>query len=247
MTIKAAFFDVGDTLVEHWAPTDLLHQKVHERLRAAFGERDWYEKWIQADIEPERIDQRRRWVYEPRRARQETNAWYEAWFRKNGIDLDGIDVDRLRSTMCVPLDEVSVLVPGAFEAVRWCKGHGLRVVLVSNTLSRGDAEMVQDWQRFGLADAIDGVVSSHAVGWRKPHGAIFERALRVAEVEPSEAFHVGDDLVADVWGAQQAGLRAVWRRTDRIPVPEGVEVTPDATIRGMTELTAVVATWLRAA
>jgi FMN phosphatase YigB (HAD superfamily) len=252
VSIKAAFFDVGDTLVEHWLSGDPLHRKIRERLCAAFGERDWYDKWIGADIEPdhvqehlrEPVDPSGRWVYEPDRARQETNAWYQAWFRENGIDLDGIDLDHFRSAMCVPLDEVSVPATGAFDAVRWCKDRGLRVVLVSNTLSRGDEEIIEDWRRFGLADAIDGVVSSHSAGWRKPHPAIFQRALDIARVSPGEAFHVGDNLIADVWGAKKFGLRAVWRKTGHAAEGPEVEVRPDATIREMTELPGVVEPWL---
>lgn len=253
MTLKAAFFDVGDTLVEHWLTGDPYHQKIRDRLCAAFGERDWYDEWIRADIEPEHVRDLRGpvapdggWIYEPERARQETLAWYERWFRQHGIDLAGIDSERLRRAMCVPLDEVSTPAAGAFDAVRWCKARGLTVVLVSNTLSRGDEEIVDDWRRLGLHDAIDGVVSSHSVGWRKPHPAIFRRALALANARPSEAFHVGDSLVADVWGAKQVGIRAVWRRTERAGPSPKVDVAPDATIRDLTELPAIVAAWLEA-
>src|SRR5205085_7431284 len=108
--------------------------------------------------------------------RQETLRWYREWFINAKIGIDDVDLDKLRIAMTIPLDLVSTPVPGAFDAVRWCKAHGLRVVLVTNTLSRGDDEVWQDWRRFGLADTIDGVVSSHSVGWMKPHPRIFERA-----------------------------------------------------------------------
>ena len=248
MTLRAAFFDVGDTLVEHWAPSEVLLAKIRERVCAHYGEEPpWLDDAINAGIEPPGVrGAENRWPYEMRLARQETNAWYEAWFRANGIDVDGIDIDRLRSLFCVPLDEVSVPAAGAFDAVRWCKGRGLRVVLVSNTLSRGDEEVLEDWRRFGLDDAIDGVVSSHSVGWRKPNPAIFERALAIARARPDEAFHVGDSLIADVWGAKQIGLRAVWRKRLDVEPPAGVDVEPDATIRELTELPGVVTPWLAA-
>jgi FMN phosphatase YigB (HAD superfamily) len=244
VTLRAAFFDVGDTLVEHWAPPEVQHAKARARLCAAFGERDWYDEWIRADIEPEPIDPGKNWVYQPDLARQETNAWYEKWFREKGIDLDGIDIDRFRSAMCVPLDELSVPAPGAFDAVRWCGEKGLKVLLVSNTLSRGDEEILEDWRRFGLGDAIDGAVSSHSTGWRKPHPAIFARALEIAGVRPAEAFHVGDDLIADIWGAKQVGLRAVWRKTSRAQGASGIDVDPDRTIDDLTELPAIARRWM---
>lgn len=243
MTLRAAFFDVGDTLVEHWIERKEMHARYRQALSEGFGERDWYDEWIRGDIEP---------TDAPDRLRQETLRWYEDWFRSRGIDLDGIDLDELRSKMCIPLDEVGSLSPGGPEAVRWCKARGMAVVLVSNTLSRGDQEVLEDWRRFGLSDSIDAVVTSHSVGWRKPHQAIFERALVLAEVGPKEAFHIGDNLYADVWGAKRLGIRAVWRRPRVWVDPRSAEpqthppneVEPDATIESLTELPDVLRPWL---
>lgn len=222
MPLRAAFFDVGDTLVEHWAAGDVMHQKLRTRICADVGEPDWIDDWLRAQIEPVAelsyvqtiagrgsSDPR----FEPAMARQETLAWYRAWFESRRVDVTGLDLDRLRALMCVPLDEISTPVAGAFDALRWCAKLGMRVVLVTNTLSRGDQEALIDWERFGVGQSIHGIVSSHSAGWRKPHPAIFERALAIADADPKEVFHVGDNLIADVWGAQQLGIRAVWRRT----------------------------------
>jgi FMN phosphatase YigB (HAD superfamily) len=227
--VRAAFFDVGDTLVEHWAPADQRQRLIKEELVAAFGSREWFDQLAEAELE------------RPDAERQETNHWYEEWFASRGIECD-IDVDRLRSACAVPLDLVSTPVPGAADALRWCKGQGLRVVLVTNTLARGDAEVLRDWQRAGLADTIDGIASSHDVGWRKPHRAMFDRALELAAVRPAEAFMVGDNPVSDVCGAQSLGIRAVLRRTDAYALPP--DIHPDAVIDQLSELPEVVRPWL---
>jgi FMN phosphatase YigB (HAD superfamily) len=233
VVVKAAFFDVGDTLVEHWAPREKLDELARVALRREFGERDWYERFISATIVPP----------DPEEAlRQETLRWYEQWFRNAQVGIDDVDLERLRLAMTVPLELISTPVPGAFAAVRWCKAKRLRVILVTNTLARGDDEVWEDWRRFGLADAIDGVASSHSVGWQKPHRAIYDRALQLAGVEASEAFMVGDRLDADILGAKRLGMRTVWRRTQHEQAK--VDVEPDATIRDLTELPAVVTPWL---
>ena len=176
--------------------------------------------------------------------RQETIAIIEHWLRRQRVQMDGLDVQTVRSVCSVPLDTLARLTEGAADALRWCKRNGLRVVLVTNTLWRGDDEVREDWRRFGLAEAIDGVASSHSVGWRKPHPAMFERALELAGARPDEAFMVGDRLGADVWGAQRAGLRAVLRETTG-PAPQAaVSAIPDATVRSLTELPDVVTPWL---
>jgi len=246
MALRAVFFDVGDTLVDHWIGPARTNKLLREALRREFGERDWYERWVTARIEPPRSgpgDLAAIAAGTEDLFRQETMRWYADWFRNASIRIDDVDADRLRVTMCVPLDLVSTPVPGAFASVRWCKSRGLAVVLVTNTLSRGDDEVWEDWRRFGLADAIDGVVSSHSLGWQKPHRRIFERALELASVRPEEAVMVGDRLLADIWGAKRMGMRAVLRRTSADDQAQ-VEVLPDAAIDDLTELPGVLSAWL---
>lgn len=252
MALKAALFDVGDTLVEHWTPRDRLNELLREALRREFGEVAWHDQFIAAALGPSASN-----VWQSSSAghlatsadrhsadalKQETLRWYADWFRNAQIGIDDIDLDRLRVAMSVPLDLVSTPVPGAFTAVRWCKASRLRVILVTNTLSRGDDEVWEDWRRFGLSDAIDGVVSSHSTGWQKPHRAIYERALAMAGARPEEAFMVGDRLDADILGAKRLGMRAVWRRTEHDQ--PNVDIEPDATVDDLTQLPAIVTSWL---
>jgi FMN phosphatase YigB (HAD superfamily) len=235
VTLRAAFFDVGDTLVEHWAAGDVLHAKSRAQVVAGMGEQPWLDDLIGAWIEPpwptslaraiaSRAAEKVEAALEG--ARQTTTAWYRAWFERNKVELDGLDLDRLRELLTLPLVEISTPVAGAFEAVRWCKERDMKTALVTNTLARGDREALTDWRRFGLDDAIDAIVTSHDTGWRKPHAAIFEKALQAVGVDRADAFHVGDNLIADVWGAQQLGLRAVWRRSGRARALAGDDKPP---------------------
>ena len=238
MSLHAVFFDVGDTLVQHWKAEPEIRALTRDALRRAFGERPWYDAFVEARIEPDHRHESEDDL------RQETNRWYAEWFRNSQIGIDDIEIDHFRVAATLPLDVVGSLVPGTPEALRWCKRQGLAVGLITNTLSRGDDEVRRDWERFGLADAVDYVVSSHSVGWQKPHPAIFRRALELSRVSASDAVMVGDRMVQDVWGAKRAGMRAVWRRPLAGAPQEPVDVEPDATIDDLTELPAVVERWM---
>lgn len=232
------FFDVGDTLVQHWRPQPEVRALILDALRREFGERAWYETFLGAEIGPEHRHESEDDL------RQETNRWYADWFRNSQIGIDDIDVDHFRVAATPPLDLVSTLVPGTREALRWCKERGLIVGLITNTLSRGDDEVRTDWERFGLADRVDHVVSSHSAGWQKPHEAIFRRALQISGVSASEAVMVGDRMVQDVWGAKRLGMRAIWRRPLAGAPQEPVDVEPDASIDDLTELPTVLERWM---
>ena len=94
--MKAAFFDVGDTLVEHWSPPGDMRVHALAALRREFGERAWYARFLEAEIEP-------REAADP--LEQRTNIWYERWFADAGIECD-IETDRLRAAFAVPIDLV---------------------------------------------------------------------------------------------------------------------------------------------
>jgi FMN phosphatase YigB (HAD superfamily) len=236
--LRAVFFDVGDTLVQHWKPLPEIRALMRDSLLRAFGEREWYDTFLEAEIAPghghDAEDE----------LRQETNRWYADWFRNSRIGIDDLDLDRLRVASTVPLDLVGALVPGTPQALRWCKERGLIVGLITNTLSRGDEEVRHDWERFGLGDTVDHVVSSHSTGWQKPHQAIYRRALDLSGITAKEAVMVGDRMVQDVWGAKRLQMRAVWRRPLAGAPQEPVDVEPDATIDDLTELPAVLERWL---
>jgi putative hydrolase of the HAD superfamily len=87
---------------------------------------------------------------------------------------------------------------------------GLRLVCVSNW----DCSLPDVLARVGLAELLDGVVTSAVAGARKPDPAIFATALEVAGCEPGEALHVGDTQDEDIRGAREAGIRALLIRRD---------------------------------
>lgn len=99
------------------------------------------------------------------------------------------------------------------EALR---DRGLRLGLVSNALDPPWL-LHRDLADLGVAERLDGAVFSSEVGWRKPHPAIFERALELAGAEPGGTLMVGDRLREDVGGAAALGMRtcqALWFRAD---------------------------------
>ncbi len=93
-------------------------------------------------------------------------------------------------------------VPAALAALR---ADGVRLVVISNW----DVSLHDQLEATGLAELVDGAVSSAELGVGKPNPAIFTRALEIAGAPPDEALMVGDSLDTDVVGAQAAGLRAV--------------------------------------
>jgi HAD superfamily hydrolase (TIGR01549 family) len=107
------------------------------------------------------------------------------------------------------------------------RGRGARVIVVSNW----DVSLLEVLELVGLAPLVDAVVTSAAVGARKPEPAIFTHALALAGTTAAHARHVGDSLSEDVAGARACGIRPLLLCRDGSDEP-GVE-----TIAGLAELT----------
>jgi putative hydrolase of the HAD superfamily len=114
---------------------------------------------------------------------------------------------------------VSDTTHALLEALR---ARGLRLAIVSNTAVPGWL-LRPTFDRQGLTERVDAIVLSSEVGKRKPHPAIFERALGELEVEPDQALFVGDRLRQDIGGASTLRMRtvqALWSRADEGEGPE---------------------------
>jgi len=146
-------------------------------------------------------------------------------FAAQGVELTDDDVRLFLRAAQDAWSSHYTLAASTHALLESLRERGLKLALVSNTAS-------PQWllepilERQGIAGRVDAIVLSSEVGKRKPHPAIFERALRELEVESSEALFVGDRLGADVLGASRVGMKTVqafWFRAD-----EGVDgVEPD--------------------
>ena len=116
--------------------------------------------------------------------------------------------------------------------------------LVSNTLW-SPAMHDADLERFGLLKYLPVRVYSHDVAVVKPHPSIYRQALDRLDVAPAEAAFVGDRLAVDIAGPQKIGMRAILVASP-FRTENSSEIRPDARIKTLDELPALLEAWDRA-
>jgi HAD superfamily hydrolase (TIGR01458 family) len=82
---------------------------------------------------------------------------------------------------------------------------------------------------------LEYAAETHATVLGKPSSAYFEAALDALDADASQAWMVGDDIEADVRGAQQHGMRTILVRTGKFR-PDAVEasgIRPDGIISSL--------------
>ena len=95
----------------------------------------------------------------------------------------------------------------------------------------------------GIEERFCAVIVSGEIGVAKPDAKVFNLALDGLGVKAENAWHVGDNLMADIGGANAAGITSVWINRYR---DQGVELRdgdprPDFEITSLVELPALMA------
>ena len=128
------------------------------------------------------------------------------------------------------------LYPGVLAVLDELAQHYTLGVVTDGQVAYARPELAE----LGLLDRFAPIIVSGAYGYRKPDPRLFAAALAAWQLAPSEAIYVGNDMHCDIFGAQQAGLAAIF-----VPTQYGAQqhpgVTPDLQIARIADLPAAVA------
>ncbi|MGB2694632.1 MAG: HAD family hydrolase [Dehalococcoidia bacterium] len=240
--LRAVIFDLGHT-VWNYAPTEEMRRLHVLRLHAAI------EASVGTDsLSPAALD---------RALGRSVGRLIKRWEEDGDIDQPPSD-DLLREALAsldiTPPNEVvgeltavffgaehdmPVIEPDTLEPIAVLSEQGLTLGCVTNTLTLHTG--IEDaLRRLGMLRYVRSVVSSSAMGYRKPHASLFQRALEELDVAPEDALFVGDRLFDDVSGAHGVGMRAVLTHQYRQEPLAGARVAPVAVIRRLSELPRVI-------
>lgn len=145
------------------------------------------------------------------------------------------------------------LAPGVKQALQALLDAGCKLALLANYNCDRVFQRTIDY--LGLRPYFDLCLCSAAVEYRKPDINFFQIVLDRWDALPYEVVVVGDSLVDDVGGGLELGGLTVW--VDGPGGPAGPasaqvahqnaayagQITPDAVIRDLSELPALVAQW----
>ena len=124
------------------------------------------------------------------------------------------------------------LMPYAREVLEYLRPR-YKLYILSNGFTELQARKMRS---AGIDHYFDGVVLSEDIGVNKPNPAIFEHALRVADVSAAEALMIGDNFEVDIEGAQRVGIDQVYYDVAHLSLNEKHCHPPTYTIGSLLEL-----------
>jgi putative hydrolase of the HAD superfamily len=103
------------------------------------------------------------------------------------------------------------LMDDAFYTLEALEERGYKMHIISNGYQ--DIQ-VKKMKSSGIYHFFDQIITNDIAGSRKPEKAIFDFALFKANADISNSLMIGDNLIADVEGARNAGLRTIYFNPD---------------------------------
>lgn len=229
MTVRALTFDLDDTLWHTWPTIERAERRLHAWLDEHFPA-------ISACYSPAELRELRVEVQ-----RRRPDIGYDLGkLREEGLRLAaervgvcGFDAAAAFAVFHRARNDVIFFDDAVPTLERLARQYPL------GALSNGNADV----REAGLGHLFDFALSAADVAKPKPDPAMFDAALRaLGDMPAAEVVHIGDDPRADVFGARQAGWRAVWlnRSGEAWPHPQPL---PDAQIRSLDELDELLQGW----
>ncbi len=245
--LKGVLFDFDDTLID-WSGVQLSWRALEaERLASIEAYLKQKIDGLTLDIDQLSDDFWRRTSRAWGEARVSLRAprlpqLLLASLKAAGVDTAALDETALLQAYSWGAVPGTVVFPDVPPMLEMLRARGIKLGIVTNAsqpMVLRDVEL----RAHGLIEYFPACRFSAAdVGYLKPHRRIFEAALECLGCAPAETVFIGDNPIADIAGAQAAGLRAV-RRIVPGALARGKLAPPHRSVHSLAELPPILDDW----
>jgi YjjG family noncanonical pyrimidine nucleotidase len=116
------------------------------------------------------------------------------------------------------LPEYNHLFDGAIEILDYLKPN-YKLHIITNGFASVQTKKLNN---SNIGHYFDTITNSEMAGVKKPHPTIFDFALSLANASKEECLMIGDSYEADIVGAQEAGIEAIFFNEQNIKVENQV-------------------------
>ncbi|AVK84654.1 L-2-haloalkanoic acid dehalogenase [Lysinibacillus sp. B2A1] len=215
--IKAALFDLDGTLLNREESVkkfiDKQYDRLHNRLNAISKER-YISRFIQLD--------NRGYVWKDQVYQQLVDEF----------SIITITWEELLQDYINEFKNSCVAFPNLISMLEALKGDNLVLGIITNGYGQFQMDNVRALE---IEQYFDVIIISEWEGIKKPNPQIFNRALEKLDVSPHECIFMGDHPEYDVKGAQNVGMKGIWKKDIHWN-----SVEADAIVHDLSELPSII-------
>ena len=127
-------------------------------------------------------------------------------------------IDQISDDYINYLPEHNHLFDGAIDILDYLKPN-YKLHIITNGFASVQSKKLNN---SNIVHYFDTITNSEMAGVKKPHPTIFDFALSLANASKEESLMIGDSYEADIIGAQEAGIEAIFFNEQNIEVENQV-------------------------
>ena len=208
---KAVFFDLDHTLWDFEKNSALTFQVILQKHNVEVDIEMFIENYIPINLKYWKMYRDGHISQQELRYKRLKEAFVTV-----GCDVEDIIIDKLWEDYIALLPTYNHLYEGTVEILEYLRpNYSLHII----------TNVVQEIAKLKNADIyhyFDTITNSEQAGCKKPDAKIFEYALKIANVEKNTGVMIGDCIEADVQGALDCGLDAIYFNENKLAVKEGI-------------------------
>ncbi|MCP5105546.1 MAG: HAD-IA family hydrolase [bacterium] len=205
--IEVISFDVGFTLIYTEPPVGEMYAGMAARFGYSFNGEDIQTRFLETWTKQNALNREKR-AGNALADEELSYEWWKGIFKESVGDL--LPAGDLEKMFKVCFEEYAKgdywrLFPDVEQTLTALRAGGFRLVVLSNW----DHRLNQTLNELGLDRFFEKIYISTLIGHAKPDPGAFHHMIEDLKVPAEVILHVGDTLEEDIYGARQAGVRAV--------------------------------------
>ena len=212
--ITDVFFDLDHTLWDFDKNSELAFDRIFREKYPQINTFDFIEKYVPINQACWKLYQRDKITHQELRYKR-----LKLSFDALNLEMSDLEISQIADNYIDLLTENNHLFEGAIEVLDYLKPK-YKLHIITNGFA-----VVQDKKinNASLSGYFATITNSELAGVKKPNSIIFDYAINVANASKKNSIMVGDCLDADINGALNAGLDAIFFNEKNIDVPENIK------------------------
>jgi len=213
-TITDVFFDLDHTLWDFDKNSEMAFDRIFKNRFPEIKIQDFIEKYAPINQECWKLYQNDKITHVELRYNRLRFS-----FDALNVEISDEHINEIANDYIEFLTDNNHLFDGAIEVLEYLKPK-YKLHIITNGFANVQDKKINN---AALSGYFDTITNSELAGVKKPNSIIFDYALNVAKASKTNSIMIGDCLDADVNGALNAGLDAIFFNEKKIEAPENIK------------------------
>ena len=213
-TITDVFFDLDHTLWDFDKNSEMTFDRIFKTRFPEIKVQDFIEKYAPINQECWKLYQHDKITHQELRYNR-----LKFSFDALNVEISDEDIDQISEDYIEFLTDNNHLFDGAIEVLDYLKPK-YKLHIITNGFAKVQDKKINN---AALADYFSTITNSELAGVKKPNSIIFDYAIKVSNASKETSVMIGDCLDADINGALNAGLDAIFFNEKKIEAPVNIK------------------------